>query len=125
MASIQTELVLHRLGVHEYPAWNALVDASPQGSVFCRPWWLDAVGSTHILGCFRSGRLVAGIPLQERKRFGLTLCTMPKLTPIWGVVVEPSGANDLKAMSREMDILRLIADHLSRKSFVLQKFHPS
>ena len=118
-------LVVRKLAPHEYPAWDALVEASPQGSVFCRRWWLGAVGSTHILGCFRGGSLVAGIPLQERKRFGLTLCTMPKLTPTWGVVLEPPAASCLKAASREMKILRLVADHLSRKSFVFQKFHPS
>jgi hypothetical protein len=121
-----TELVLRHLALDEYPIWNTLVEASPQGSVFCRPWWLNAVGSTRILGCFRrNGDLVAGIPLHERKRFGVTLCTMPKLTTVLGVVLEPPAGNSVKAASREMEILRLFADHLSGKLFVFQKFHPT
>jgi hypothetical protein len=119
-----TDLVLRHLVLDEYPIWNTLVEASPQGSVFCRSWWLNAVGSTRILGCFRGRDLVAGVPLHERKRFGLTLCTMPKLTT-WGPVLERPAGNSVKAASREMEILRLLADHLSRKPFVLQKFHPT
>jgi hypothetical protein len=120
-----TDLVLRHLRPEECPIWDTLVEASPQGSVFCRSWWLDAVGSTRILGCFRGGTLVAGIPLHERKRFGLTLCTMPRLTTVLGAVLEPPADSFVKAASREMEILRLLADHLSGKPFVFHKFHPT
>ena len=46
---------------NEYEMWNEFVDKSPQGSIFAKTFWLDAVGTKYnILGCFDKGdRLVA------------------------------------------------------------------
>ncbi len=49
----------------KFPQWNAFVDASPQGDVFCYSWWLDAItkGNFKILAIFDNQEIVAGIPL--------------------------------------------------------------
>jgi Acetyltransferase (GNAT) domain len=110
----------------EYPLWDSLVDVSPQGSVFCRSWWLNALGdSVRVLGYFRDGRLVAGIPLYFERRMGITVCTMPKLTQVLGVVIEPTTAKTESVLSREMDILSIFARYLSKERLFFQAFHPS
>lgn len=119
-------ITLRYLTPEEYPLWDDLLDASPQGSVFCRSWWLKATDTdVRVLGCFEKGRLVAGIPLYVRKRFGIKLCVMPNLTQTWGVVVEPLQVKTASAASREMEILRIFARNLAQHRFFFQAFHPN
>ena len=119
-------MCLRELTAEELPEWDALVDVSPQGSVFCRSWWLQATCKTpRVLGCFEHGQLVAGMPIYFETRFGFSLCGMPKLTQTWGVVMEPLCGGVTSVTSREMRILRTFADHLSKFSFFYQQFHPS
>src|SRR5436190_331558 len=90
--------------------YDELVAASPQGSVFCTSWWLDAVASgrwrPHEL---RDGeRIVAAWPtVVERTRFGLVHRGAP-LTPYLGPLFPPGeGA---RRRSRE---LKLVEDLLT------------
>src|SRR6202011_5104370 len=98
---------LRYLAAEEYPAWDALVEASPQGSVFCRSWWLQATsGDVRVLGYFpRNGNLAAGMPLYFERRFGLKVCAMPKLTQTWGVVMHRLSGTVEQIKCREMEIL--------------------
>ena len=70
---------LHYLGVNEYAKWDALVAVSPQGSLFSKSWWLEAIGGEiRILGYYESGRLIAGIPLYFERRMGVRCETWSK-----------------------------------------------
>jgi len=56
------------LDENQYDAWNALVTDSPTGSIYARPEYLDALcsatgGRFELMGVFRKGALVGGIPL--------------------------------------------------------------
>jgi hypothetical protein len=58
----------------DYPAWNAIVAASPDGSVYSTPEYLDVLCSEtdaqfRILAAERAGEIVGGIALYERKNF--------------------------------------------------------
>jgi Acetyltransferase (GNAT) domain len=117
---------LRYLEQDEYPAWDSLVDASPQGNVFCRSWWLKALpGDVRVLGYFRGGYLLAGIPLYFEHRFGLTLCRVPKLVHTWGVVLQPTTGKTNTVVHRQMQILNIFAKHLAKQRFFVQYFHPS
>jgi Acetyltransferase (GNAT) domain len=120
-----TESGLRYLTEQEFPLWDALVLASPQGSVFCRSWWLRAVGAVRVLGYFEKGGLIAGIPLYFEKRLGFTLCTMPKRCPFWGVIIHPLHGKKVNVASRETDILRIFAKHLAAQRLFFQLFHPT
>src|SRR5215468_294246 len=85
----EESFTLRYLEPSEYPLWDALVDVSPQGSVFGRSWWLSTVGDVRVLACFSGGQVVAGIPLYFERHFGISVCTMPKLTHTWGIVMRP------------------------------------
>lgn len=101
------------------------MDVSPQGSVFCRSWWLSAVGNVRVLACFSGSQIIAGIPLYFERRFGIPVCTMPKLTQTWGVVMRPPEGKAVAAAARQAKILRVFASHLSRYTLFFQSFHPS
>ena len=117
---------LRYLAFHEYPAWDALVELSSQGSLFCQSWYLNAVGGRNrILGYFENGRLVAGIPLHYERRLGGRLCCMPKLTPAWGVIIEALAGKPVTIAAREMEILSVFAERLSSEKIFIQAFHPS
>jgi hypothetical protein len=121
----EEQLTLRYLEPGEYPLWDALVDASPQGSVFCRSWWLGALGNVRVLACFSGKQIVAGIPLYFETHFGIPVCTMPKLTQTWGIILPPPEGKRATVAARETKILRAFAGALSRYKLFFQAFHPS
>lgn len=92
--------------------------------MFCRSWWLSAVGDVRVLACFAGDQIIAGIPLYFERRFGVPVCTMPKLTQTWGVVMRPLEGKAVVAAARETKILRAFAVQLSRYRLFFQAFHP-
>jgi hypothetical protein len=117
---------LRYLRSEEFPVWDALVDISPQGSPFSRSWWLKAVGGkVKILGYFKDGNLLGGIPLYSEKRFGVSLYTMPKLTQTLGPILAPPSGKQVTASWQEMEILTALAKHLAKYPIFFQACHPS
>jgi hypothetical protein len=109
----------------EFALWDAFVDASPQGSLFTRSWWLQAVGGdTRILALFKNGRIAAGIPLHFQKRYGLTFCRMPKITPIWGVLLPLLQGKKASIASEVNGLLGTMAKALQKQRFFFQSFSP-
>ncbi len=107
----------------EYDIWNEFVDKSPQGSIFAKSFWLDAVGSKYsILGCFdRGGKLVAGMPITESKS---GYVTMPKLTQTLGIVFSDfSEMKYVKRISKEKDIIMDFVDHIPKFKYLDLGFH--
>jgi hypothetical protein len=124
--SVKQSGELRFLSVEEHRRWDELVEASPQGSLFCRSWWLKAVApDALVLGYFDRSRLIAGIPLLFKKRLGVKFCTMPSLTQTWGVVIEPIEGKPVHRITRQMEILTIFARRLTEKKIFLQRFHPA
>lgn len=118
--------LLRYLAPSDYSAWDALARISPQGSVFCYSWYLQALGGENgVLGYFEGGRLVAGIPLHFERRLGARVCCMPKLTPGWGVVIQPLAGKPSTVAARTADILSVFAARLSTERIFIQSFHPT
>ncbi len=114
------------LAAEEMPLWDTLVEASPQGSVFCRSWWLEASATNaRVLGYFEERRLIAGIPLTCESKYGIRVCGMPKYTAAWGVVIEPLSGKLVTRAARETEILKIFAQRLATESFFVQSFHPT
>jgi hypothetical protein len=123
---LQPRQCLRYLRPVEYPLWEALVEVSPQGNVFCRPWYLNALrGDVRVLAYIEGDHLIAGIPLYFQHWLGLRLCRMPRLVHTWGVIMEPLEGKRATVASREMEILKLFAKELSKEKFFIQSFHPT
>ena len=122
--TLEPGIDVRHLAKDEYGTWDELVEVSPQGSVFSRSWWVRSVGA-QVLGLFKSGRLIAGIPLYYEKRMGLRVCVLPKLTQTFGVVMEPLSGKRVQVINREMEILGIFANYLAKEKIFYQCFHPN
>jgi hypothetical protein len=105
--------------------WDELVQNSSESSVFCRSWWLRAVGEFRILGYFEDNELIAGIPVFFERHLGVQVCTMPRLTPTLGVVILTPSGNANKLTARRHSIIGALAKELSRYRLFFQAMHPS
>jgi hypothetical protein len=100
--------------VSEHETYDEFVAGSPQGTVFCRSWWLDATagagGWRHADVSDADGRLVATWPAAVRHtRYGDVLTGAP-LTPYLGPLL--SAGDGRQRRSREVDQLERLADAL-------------
>jgi len=88
--------------------WDRFVDSSPQGCIFCRSWWLEAVapGRFEILVVRRGGRIAAGLPLVYHRKWGFRTIHVPQLTQTLGpLLAPPTSQNYERQLSSEMELL--------------------
>jgi len=93
-------LMVRALRENEYPAWNAVVAASPEGTIYHDTRWLDPVCKAagdvfSVYGFFLGGRLVAGLPLQIRRKGPFTLARRAFATPYAHPVISPDCAREV------------------------------
>ena len=106
--------------------YDAFVAASPQGTLFCRSWWLDAAAGPdswrHTDVRDSDGRLVATWPAVLRHtRFGDVLTGAP-LTPYLGPLL--SAGDGRQRRSREVDQLERLAEALKPYAHVDARCSP-
>jgi hypothetical protein len=103
--------------------WNAFVDASPQGDVFCYSWWLDAITRSNfsVLVVLEDGEIVAGMPLPYDERKNIN---EPPLTRTLGVLYKPQNSlTDHIYTSQKRKWLCSLLEHLPRDNFVQMCMH--
>ena len=106
--------------------WDRFVDESPQGCIFCRSWWLEAVcpNGFEILTLRRAGRIVAGIPLPMRRKRGYTAIEMPELTQTLGVLLEPPTSEKYNTeLSNEVNLMEGLIQALPTFDYFSMSFH--
>lgn len=105
--------------------YDELVATSPQGSVFCTSWWLDAVApgswSTHELE--ENGRVVAAWPtVVRRTRVGEIHGGAP-LTPFLGPLLPPGeGA---RRRSRELKLVEALLERIGTYAHLESRCNPA
>ena len=106
--------------------WDAFVSESPQGCIFCKSWWLDAVcpNGFEILTLRKGGKIVAGMPLTKFRRGIWVGITMPGLTQTLGVLLAPQQAGGCYArLSKEMEALRALVAAIPKADFFSVAMH--
>lgn len=111
-----------------YPAdYDAFVNRSPQGTLFCSTWWLDTVAPERyqILTVEKGGSIHAAWPvILKKSRLGGTAIGMAPLTPWLGVLyrppVSPKIANQL---SEEKSLCVALIKQLPKFSTLDVKFN--
>ncbi len=109
-------------------AWDRFVDESPQGSIFCRSWWLRAVAPQRftILTMHKGDRIVAGMPMVHEQKWGYHAIHMPPLTQTLGVLLgQPTSERYEKRLSREMDVLESLIKAIPKANYFSVRFHPN
>ena len=113
--SAARDQLVRALTVEEFPEWEALVQQSPQGTLFHSRLWLDALGEPYkLFGCFCGGKLrggfVAGIT-------GPRAAGAPHsaLTPYLGLLFARSEDKYVTRISAEKEITAAFAVVLKRE----------
>jgi hypothetical protein len=106
--------------------WDGFVDESPQGCIFCRPWWLRAVcpDGFEILTLRKGGKIVAGMPMVVSRKLGQRIIHMPQLTQTLGVLLAPPTKQSYVAnLSAEMELLKKLVRAIPTFSYFSMNFH--
>jgi hypothetical protein len=123
----QAEHVVLR-GNDDLTAWDCFVDRSPQGSIFCRSWWLRAVApgrfEIHILR--NAAGIVCGLPAVRIRRRLHEALGLPLLTQVLGVLLPPpTSASYEKTLSRDAQLTETLIRRLPEVDEVLIRCHPN
>ena len=94
------------LASDEIGIWDRLVAGSPQASVFCSSRFSNAIAEAtgqpyRFIAVFRGDRLIAGLPVFDRKKAGILMAQQPPLVPHLGLI-----------LSAEVE-----AEHIRRREF--------
>lgn len=105
--------------------YDALVTASPQGSIYCRRWWLDTVapGAYEILELRKGSELRAAWPLVFRYRRGERCIQMPQLTQKLGVLFPEIEGKAAEVLSTQHTIAEDLIARLPECAKFTHKFH--
>lgn len=96
-------------------------------SIFQQSWWLDAVapGQWHDIVIKKGNEIVARLPYIIKKKYGLTLLTMPFMTQSLGPWIKSSEAKYDKQISQQKELLNELIKQLPRHDYFSQNFHYS
>lgn len=89
--------------------WDAFVEQCPQGSVYCKSWWLDAVcpGAYELIAIRRDGVIRAGMAIPIARDRARVIVGMPPLTQTLGpLLCLPTGQKYGSQLTYETKILR-------------------
>jgi hypothetical protein len=108
-------------------AYDEFVARSPQGSLFCASWWLDAVAgdSWRANALEANGTIVAAWPTVVRKtRFGELHGGAP-LTPFLGPLFRPSGGSEIRRRANEIKHIELLLALIEPCAHIEARCNPS
>lgn len=83
--------------------------------VFAQAWWLDAAAGSenwNVVLKENAGQIEAALPFFKKKRIGLTILSVPNLTPSLGPWLRPCDGKLSKQLAREKDLLTYLFDAL-------------
>ena len=115
---------IRKLGSADQGQWDGFVESSPQGCIFCKAWWLDAVapGQYQLIGLFDNGTLIGGLPLIKSKNTSGSY-GMPPLTQTLGVLLSEIKGKYVKQISESKRITEALVGILEDSSYFSNNFH--
>jgi Acetyltransferase (GNAT) domain len=102
--------------------YHAFVDASPQGIMYCKAWWLEATapGRWEVLLLQNTEMIKAAWPLVYNRKGNIV---MPPLTQKLGVLFAPSSARYSKRLGEEIALCNQLLEEIPIQAAVAQQFH--
>jgi len=114
---------LQILEEEHYDEWNSFVDSSPQGSIFSKTWYLNALQVEYeILVIKEKTDINAGIVLAKNE---INTYANPMLDKYLGVLFESKEGNRQKIVSKEYKYMGLFIEELKKIQSFDYYFHPS
>jgi len=101
------------------------ITASPQGSIFCRPWWLEALapGQWDYLTVFKNDRIAALMPIVWQIKDKKRIILHPPLTQTLGVLLPRFDGKYAKALSQEVKLTTELIEKLPDYLYFVQNFN--
>lgn len=99
--------------------WDSFVTDSPQGSLFCYSWWLEAVcpEQFEIILLMQGTKIIAGMPMHKKNIWGFKVINMPPFTQTLGVLFPPNISDKYeKNLTAEMNILKVLISAIPKVS---------
>jgi hypothetical protein len=118
-----SNLSIVALKPEQYSQWDAFVEQSPQGDVFCYSWWLEAITNSHfkILVSIEQEEIVAGIPIAFDE---LNKVNEPPVTRTLGVLYKPQEhLPEHKQISNQRKWLSALLEQFPLEDFVQMCTH--
>jgi len=105
--------------------WDALVDQSPQGILYCRDWWLDAVapGRYQLLTVRRGDSIRAGWPIVWAERSRHPQAIVPPLTQKLGILFAKAAGKYSEELANQHQLIEELLDQLPADASIAQNFH--
>lgn len=103
------------------------IDASPQRTIFCYPWWLKAVAGERYqyVTLTNDSEIQALLPITTRSKMGFSLCAMPPFTQTLGVLLPPIEGKKANRLGREHKIMEALSRILPCYNYYNFRMHPS
>jgi GNAT superfamily N-acetyltransferase len=98
----------------------------PSYTIFQEPWWLDAVAPGHWgeAAVKNAGEIIARLPYVVKRRWGITVLTMPYLTPSLGPWYRRSLAKSANSLAEQKDLANELVEQLPNFDLFRQIFSP-
>jgi hypothetical protein len=101
------------LDANEWPAWDAFVSKSPQGTLFHTTKWLQTTGEAFkIYGCFKDDCLIGGMVVEVVDH---RIAGHSHHSPYLGVVLPPSFPKYLTTLTYHKNILIALANYVKEQ----------
>jgi len=107
----------------KYEEWDRFVDISPQGSIFARTFYLDAIGLPYRIGAvFKGEAIQGGIVLAKNE---IRAHSNPLLAKYLGVLLRPVEGKYVNRLSTEKKIIENIVLEIGWCKSFDYTFHPN
>ena len=114
---------LNYLQSQEFNNWNDFVDKSPQGSLFCKTWYLKALGTDFEILVIEENMLIkAGIVLA---RNFMNSYSNPMFDKYLGVIFAFEPKVTQKIISKQYKMLSIIVEEVKKIKSFDYYFHPN
>ena len=124
--TLAPQYLVRTLTMDEWPAWDAFVSQSPQGTLFHTTKWLRMTGTPfRIYGCYRQESLIGGLAVEIVKprvaghsHFATEADVGRSVNcPYLGIVLPAPSKKYLTTLTQHRNILKSLVDHV-RDEFV-------
>jgi hypothetical protein len=111
------------LSKHEHEMWNRFVATSPQGSLYSKTYYLDALGISYKIGALLNGdNIQAGIVLAQNE---LRAYSNPMFAKYLGILMRPIEGKYVNVITKEKEFIENLLAHLGPYHTFDYTFHPS
>src|SRR5689334_10349062 len=95
-------------------------------TLFQESWWLDATAPSEwrAIEVREGDDVVARLPVRTQRRHGLTVMTMPPLTPMLGPWIRPIKAKPIQQIANEIARLEALIAQLPNADLFRHGFAP-